>query len=114
GIDDISPANTVERHAAGVKYAAPDGTNWLIGATAWLAQHDVQGIETGTAFSVGDREAAPGATVHMARDGKWEGRIELQDCIRDDSLTALDALRNQGCRTLLVTGDRQAAASQVG
>lgn len=113
GITSLLPADTVERHTAGVRYVAPDGAVWLIGAGAWLAHHGVGGIPEETHSNL-DTTYAPSAIVHISRDGCWEGRIELHDQIRDSSLAALEDLRKQGCQTLLVTGDHAAAALWVG
>jgi len=114
GIANVTPASNVERHAAGVVYTAPDGERWLIGAADWLAQEDVRGIEKHDAHPESKTSSAPSATVHVARNGCWEGRIELEDSIRKDSLDALRALRSEGCRTLLITGDHRIAAEWVG
>lgn len=114
GIDDLRPAQTTQRHAAGVRYVTPDGASWLIGAANWLIQQEVRGMETRNADSVIEAAQAPSATVHIARDGAWVGRIELQDCVRDDSLEALTALRQAGCTTLLISGDQAAACTWVG
>lgn len=113
GITSLLPADTVERHTAGVRYVAPDGAVWLLGAGTWLVHHGVEGIPEETHSDL-DTTYAPSAIVHISRDGFWEGRIELHDQIRDSSMAALEDLRKQGCRTLLVTGDHAAAARWVG
>lgn len=114
GIDDLLPATTVERHAAGVRYVAPDGATWLIGAANWLMRQGVRDVATESTSCATDAAFAPSAIVHVSRNGCWEGRIELRDHIRDSSLESLAALREQGCRTLLITGDHAAAAVWVG
>src|SRR5699024_3657878 len=93
---------------------APDGTTWLIGTAAWLIQQNVSGIDTDRPHTGIDTGSAPSAVVHISRNGQWAGRIELQDRIRDTSLDALEALRQDNCTTLLVTGDHAAAAQWVG
>ena len=45
---------------------------------------------------------------------KVVGRILLQDTIRKDSRRVLDQLRSEGLQTVMLTGDRRAAAEQVG
>ncbi|MDY0309331.1 MAG: cation-translocating P-type ATPase [Castellaniella sp.] len=114
GIEDLPLAPQVERHPAGVRYTAPDGALWLIGAAQWLEAQGVRCTESLGAAMDPVTGPASGATVHAARDGRWEGRIELQDTIGAESRAALDTLRQAGCRTLLVTGDHAAAAHWVG
>jgi Cd2+/Zn2+-exporting ATPase len=45
---------------------------------------------------------------------KTVGRILLQDSIRKGSRAALEAMKADGLRTIMLTGDRQAAAEEVG
>lgn len=113
GINNLLPADTAQRHVAGVRYIAPDGAIWLLGTGSWLARQGVVDI-VGETRPVPDATYAPSAIVHISRDGRWEGRIELRDQIRGSSLAALEDLRKQGCQTLLVTGDHAAAAQWVG
>ncbi|MDN5873551.1 MAG: cation-translocating P-type ATPase, partial [Sinobacteraceae bacterium] len=113
GIRDLFPASTVERHAAGVRYTTPDEAAWLVGTQSWLAQQGVRDIAVEARPAL-DTAYAPSAIVHVSRDGQWEGRIALHDHIRESSLEALEDLRKQGCRTLLVTGDHAPAARWVG
>ncbi len=113
GINSLLPAEAAERHSAGVRYLAPDRALWLLGTRAWLEDQGVGYIAEET-HSALNTPHAPSAIVHIARDGIWEGRIELHDEIRDSSLAALEHLRKQGCQTLLVTGDHAPAAKWVG
>lgn len=114
GIDELLSAGSVERHPAGVRYVDPDGATWLIGTAGWLSHQGVPDIAPEGTIADGDTAYAPSAVVHVARGGRWEARVELHDRIRDSSREALDALRAAGCSTLLVTGDRPAAARWVG
>lgn len=114
GIEDLPLTPLVERHPAGVRYIAPDGATWLIGAVKWLERQGVRCTEKEEAAADPATGPAPSATVHISRNGRWEGKIELQDNIRADSLKSLNFLRKEGCRTLLVTGDHAMAANWVG
>lgn len=113
GINNLFPADNVERHAAGVRYVAPNGAVWLLGTASWLAQQGVRDIAEQASPDL-DTAYTPSAIVHISCNGRWEGRIDLHDHIRDSSLAALNDLRTQGCQTLLVTGDHTAAAHWVG
>lgn len=114
GIDQPLPAGALERHAAGVRYVDSQTAIWLMGTAKWLLQQGVRDINTEETLAGEETAYAPSAIVHVARDGCWEARIELRDHIRESSREALDALRAAGCSTLLVTGDRPAAARWVG
>jgi Cu2+-exporting ATPase/Cu+-exporting ATPase len=113
GLDDLLPVDNVERHAAGVRHVAPRGEVWLAGTRRWLEQQGVRDMAEPTSPAL-DAASAPSAIVHVSRDGRWEGRIDLHDRIRESSLEALEDLREQGCQTLLVTGDNASAARWVG
>jgi len=56
--------------------------------------------------------------AHVAEDGAWIGAIRFRDALWPDAAGALDALRAQGLRVLIATGDTapaaRAVAAQVG
>ena len=55
-----------------------------------------------------------GTAVHMAVDGKYAGCILLSDTLKPTAAQAMDALHRAGVRnTVMLTGDRAAAAQQV-
>ncbi len=57
-----------------------------------------------------DGSATP---VHVAIDGAYAGTIFLADALRDSAATAIADLHRQGLRTLIITGDQEAAARSV-
>jgi Cu2+-exporting ATPase len=58
--------------------------------------------------------AAQGKTVvHVVLDGRVAGVIALADLIREESLTAVSALRQMGVRVAMLTGDNRATAAYV-
>ena len=55
-----------------------------------------------------------GAVIHVAVDGVYAGHIVISDRIKTDAADALRALRRLGVRrTVMLTGDRAAAAAPV-
>lgn len=112
GMGSQLQSGKVERHGAGVRYFAPDGAVWLLGAPRWLVQQGVSDMPSESGLD--SMAHTPGALVHMACNGRWAGRLALQDHIRQNARQALDTLRRQGCETLLVTGDGMNAALRVG
>lgn len=58
--------------------------------------------------------ASPGTIVHVAWDGAYLGCIEIADEVKPDARQAIDDLRSAGVKkTVMLTGDREAAAAFV-
>ena len=56
----------------------------------------------------------PGTIIHVAVDGKYAGHIVINDRIKDDSASAIAALKKLGVRnTVMLTGDRKEVARDV-
>ena len=55
-----------------------------------------------------------GTIIHVAIDGVYAGHIVINDKIKDDSVTTIAELKQLGAsRIVMLTGDRQAVASDV-
>ena len=54
-----------------------------------------------------------GTEVFIAKDGKYAGRIVINDMIKQDSKDAIRAMANQGLYTAMLTGDTQENAQAV-
>ncbi|MBQ2678549.1 MAG: cadmium-translocating P-type ATPase [Firmicutes bacterium] len=65
-----------------------------------------QGIEV-------PESSEPGTLVYVAEDDKYHGHILISDEIKDDSAEALASLREQGIKTVMLTGDRDVIAEHV-
>ncbi|MFD5248245.1 heavy metal translocating P-type ATPase [Amycolatopsis sp. NPDC058340] len=62
----------------------------------------------------GDFTAADGATgILVAVDGRVAGQLEVRDVVKPSARAAVDALHALGLRTVLLTGDNEAAANVV-
>ncbi|GAB4526102.1 MAG: heavy metal translocating P-type ATPase [Anaerolineales bacterium] len=58
--------------------------------------------------------AAPGTSVHMAVDGRYQGYLQVADALKAESAPAVAALRRLGVRHLaLLTGDRASVAADA-
>ena len=56
----------------------------------------------------------PGTIIHVAVDGKYAGHIVINDRIKDDSASAIAALKKLGVKnTVMLTGDRKEVARDV-
>lgn len=85
----------------------------LVGNLALLEEAGVEPGEHGRAAV--EQAAASGATaVLVARGGVYLGAITVTDRIKDSAAQAVARLREMGLRTVLLTGDRRAAAELVG
>ncbi|EDL62999.1 heavy metal translocating P-type ATPase, partial [Bacillus sp. SG-1] len=93
----------------GVK-AVVDGTEWKIGKAEFV------GIEAASNFAGGKSRqlAAEGkTTVFIANNEGIAALIALKDVIRDETEQALELLRKEGIRTVMLTGDSENTAKAI-
>jgi P-type Cu+ transporter len=115
-------AKAILRHAAelGLPVVVPDEFSYtpgkgvrvlhgsdeiLVGSKALLAEHDVKFIGAHDTY---------GSEVFVARSGQLLGSIRIADVLRPEAKTAVAALRAMGLKTILLSGDTQAATTSVG
>lgn len=102
-----------------------DGADFLVGNQALMAAFDVSSEEGVTGSSSGftveaaAQFAKQGKTpIYVAKAGKLVATIAIADPIKADAKEAISAIRSQGIRVVLLTGDNpqtaQAVAEQVG
>ncbi len=60
-----------------------------------------------------DRGDDTGTVVYVARNGKYLGRAVIADGVKPSAPAAIAALKARGIRTVMLTGDSQAAAEAV-
>ena len=91
--------------------ARVDGHRVLIGNAGWLADHDIA-IEP--AREDIDRLSSQARTpVLIAIDGELAGVAGIADPIKPGSAKAVAALKQQGLKVAMVSGDRQATAEAI-
>ena len=90
-----------------------------------IAGHGIQARLNGRTVLVGNdrllhRENIPhdvcdveGTVAHLAVDGVYSGRIIIADEIKEDAVEAINALKQQGIQTVMLTGDSQSVADTV-
>jgi heavy metal translocating P-type ATPase len=85
------------------------GEEILVGSLALLVEHGMtRGLPP-------DGNSAGGASeVYVARAGQVLGSIRIADVLRPEAKNAVAAMRQMGLRTVLLSGDTQAATSSVG
>jgi Cd2+/Zn2+-exporting ATPase/Cu+-exporting ATPase len=59
-------------------------------------------------------DAGGSSQVLVARGGRLLGALQIQDVLRPEAIAAVAELRKMGLRTLLLTGDAEAIAREVG
>jgi Cu+-exporting ATPase len=91
--------------------ATVDGHALLVGNAALLA--DV-GIDTGALTRVAGEFSAQGKTPVMAAiDGRPAGMLAVADTVKEDSTTAITALRGMGVDVVMITGDNARTAAAI-
>lgn len=70
-------------------------------------------LERGVSLSRGNGRGAD-AEVFVARQGKFLGTLVVADLLRPEAKEAIGSLKSMGLRTVLLTGDAQAVAEDVG
>ena len=51
--------------------------------------------------------------VYVARDGQFLGSVLIADEVKEHSKQAIAALKAQGVRTIMLTGDSETVASEI-
>ncbi|MGV2828659.1 heavy metal translocating P-type ATPase [Myxosarcina sp. GI1(2024)] len=54
-----------------------------------------------------------GTVAHLAVDGEYTGRIMIADELKEDAVTAIQALHQQQIKTVMLTGDSQQIAETI-
>lgn len=109
--DEILPAESFENLSGhGVK-GTLDGLDALIGNATLMQKNDMLSPE---AQEVGNEFSKQGKTpLFFALDGKIVGIIAVADEIKPDSAQAISALKKQGLRVIMLTGDNALSAKAV-
>ena len=83
----------------------------LVGSPAFLAS---RGIDLSSASArILALEEAGRSVIVVGRDGRPLGLLALDDRLRADAVQAVAALRQEGLRTVLLTGDNERAARRI-
>ena len=109
--DEILPADSFENLSGhGVK-GTLDGIDALIGNATLMQKNDMLSPE---AQEVSNEFSKQGKTpLFFALDGKIVGIIAVADEIKPDSAQAISALKKQGLRVIMLTGDNALSAKAV-
>ena len=87
--------------------AMVSGQRVIVGNIALLREHGIEVPEALAAVHRGSSE------IYVARGGALLGAIEIADRIRPEAKRAIEAIREMGLRTVLLTGDARLVAEAV-
>jgi Cd2+/Zn2+-exporting ATPase len=83
------------------------GQTVLLGRREWLARN------TAVKVPVDDSPAGPGLSEVWLANAELVGRVLLRDDIRPQAASVVEELRREGLQTVVLTGDRKAAAENL-
>jgi len=84
----------------------------LVGTEAFLKGRGIE-LAAGPHFAAAEPTSAALTTVYLAVDGRVAGKFSLSDRIKASTPEAIRALREDGIRIVMLTGDRRATALRV-
>jgi Cu+-exporting ATPase len=83
----------------------------VLGNAKFLAEH---GVETGALDAEAERLRRDGATaIFVAADRKLAGVIAIADPVKPTAVDAIEALKREGIRVVMLTGDNRTTADAV-
>lgn len=82
----------------------------VVGGKIVLAGNDKLMVTQGIDYDVC---SLTGTKVYVAVDGQFAGCIVIADALKEDSKDALEALKNLGMKTVLLTGDNKEIAQAI-
>jgi Cu+-exporting ATPase len=84
-----------------------------IAAGNWALMTDLGVFGSGRKNAVSVATAPGAAQVYVAIDGQYAGNIAIADPLKATAADALGALKAQGIRLVMLTGDNQATAQEI-
>jgi Cu+-exporting ATPase len=87
-----------------------DGRRVLIGNARYLEE---EGVALGNAGAADALRATGATAILVAVEGRFAGSIGIADPVRATTRVALDELRRQGIRVVMLTGDSRVTAAAV-
>ena len=112
GLTGLSRPSAFENLSGRGLLATWEGKTILAGNQRLLEEHV---ISPAPLLTLAGQLSAQGETpMFFAADGHLLGLISVADPVKETSAAAIQALKQQGIRTVLLTGDRQAAAEHIG
>ena len=112
GLTDLEKPAQFENLSGRGLTAHLDGKTVLAGNRRLLEE---QGVDVSPLLGQAERLSAQGQTpMFFAEDGKLLGLISVADPVKETSAAAIQDMKKQGIRVVLLTGDNRAAAEHIG
>lgn len=112
---ELAEASDFRATPGGGASARVGGDEVLVGSARFLLE---RGVKSGTGQSphteFGVAGVAAASQVFVAINGQVAGAISLVDIVKDSTAEALAALRKEGLRVVMATGDLKATAERIG
>src|SRR5712692_367785 len=89
------------------------GTRIMVGTRALFEEHGVP-VPTNALSELGDGDSAGKTIVLVGRDDRVLGAVTLADQLRAEAKQAVNDLKTQGYRVILLTGDSSNTAKTIG
>ncbi|CAH0345195.1 heavy metal translocating P-type ATPase [Bacillus sp. CECT 9360] len=107
--DLVKPEGMEDISGYGVQ-AMIGNIQWKVGKADFVGRKDAEDFQEGIAFSL----AVEGKTIVYARDDKGiAGILTLKDQVREETISAIEALRQEGIYTVMLTGDGEKTAKAI-
>jgi len=108
GLPVVEPDRFTYTLGRGVRVSF-EGEEILVGSRTLLTEHGIRRI-----LPLDGKGVDGASEVYVARGGQVLGSIRIADVLRPEAKNAVAAMRQMGLRTVLLSGDTQAATSSVG
>ena len=94
-------------------YARVDGKKCVVGKPSFLEKSGAVGVHDGWDETAKEWENQGKTAVWVAWDGRFCGLIGISDPIREDSVDAVQRLKQMGITPVMLTGDNPATAKAI-
>lgn len=106
----LSAANDFESHTGRGVSGTVEARSVQLGNSAMMQHIGVQGIHKHESAALSD---AGKTVMYVAIDSTYAGLVAVQDRLKTDTKTAIDALHGAGLRIIMATGDNARTAQAV-
>jgi len=109
GSDLVKPENMQDVAGFGVQ-ATFQGVEWKVGKADFVGRTEAEQFQNGMALQFAEH----GKTVVFASDNKGiAGVLALKDTVREETIKAIQALKQEGIHTVMLTGDSKKTAVAI-
>lgn len=107
--DIIKPDDMEDISGHGVQ-AYFNGALWQVGKADFVGRMDAEQFQNGIALTLAEQ----GKTIVYAKDDKGiAGILTLKDVVREETIKAIEALKQEGIHTVMLTGDSHNTAKAI-